>query len=61
MSNTSQHDMIVATQGSTFLWTEHYPERQRTLLERLQSLGLAVAVLVLATGAAGFLAMQAGL
>jgi hypothetical protein len=57
MSNTSQHDTIVTQQGSTFLWTEHYGDR-RTLVEKLQPLALATAVVFLATGAAEFLSMQ---
>ncbi len=60
MDFPSQHDMIVAAQGSTFLWTEHYGEGRPNLVERLQGLAFAAAVALLASGTAEFLSMRAG-
>ncbi len=56
----TEHDRIVSQQGSTFLWTEGYgtPSRRTTLVEEARDLAFAGALLLLAAGVAGFLAIE---
>jgi hypothetical protein len=60
MEPKTYRDAIIAAQGSTFLWTQDYARTHRVVAERLRDFGLAAALVLLASGAAGFLSMQLG-
>ena len=59
-SEMTYRETVRNGQGSTFLWTEHYAERERAarLLETARDAAFGLALVVLAAGVAGFLTLE---
>jgi hypothetical protein len=58
VSVRESRDRNTDSQGTTFMWVEHYGELASPTLDAFTSLGFATAVAILAHGAAYFVAME---